>query len=199
MRIRHGVSIAVMHTRGAGRRRAPPSPGWAVGHSEPSATGADVTTAAGGDLDRGLLGAWSMSKPPANLRVAGGPVGAMAPLPLPAAVVNAPGGMRIPTMALSAYRKAEQAMAVAAPGCGMSWNLLAGIGRIESSHANGGATDAGGTAIRPIYGPVLDGSLPGNEVIVQSNVRRARDVRAGHGPDAVPPGHLVAVCLRRRR
>ncbi|PRC62077.1 lytic transglycosylase, partial [Mycobacterium sp. ITM-2017-0098] len=71
-------------------------------------------------------------------------------------------------MALAAYRNAETMMAGAYPGCGLSWNLLAGIGRIESMHANGGATDARGTAVRPIYGPSLDGTLPGNEVIVQS-------------------------------
>jgi hypothetical protein len=59
-------------------------------------------------------------------------------------------------------------MALAAPNCGLSWNLLAGIGRIESLHANNGATDARGTAVRPIYGPTLDGSLAGNETIVQS-------------------------------
>ena len=35
-------------------------------------------------------------------------------------------------------------------------------------HAFGGATDARGTAIRPIYGPALDGTLPGNEIIIQS-------------------------------
>jgi hypothetical protein len=59
-------------------------------------------------------------------------------------------------------------MASAYPACGISWNLLAGIGRIESMHANGGATDAHGTPIQPIYGPALDGTLAGNEVIVQS-------------------------------
>ncbi|PRC61096.1 hypothetical protein C6A85_12585, partial [Mycobacterium sp. ITM-2017-0098] len=42
-------------------------------------------------------------------------------------------------MALAAYRNAETMMAGAYPGCGLSWNLLAGIGRIESMHANGGA------------------------------------------------------------
>ena len=73
-------------------------------------------------------------------------------------------------IALSAYRNAEQKMAVAAPGCGISWNVLAGIGRIESGHAGGGAVDARGTAVRPIYGPVLDGTLPGNEVITTSSV-----------------------------
>jgi membrane-bound lytic murein transglycosylase B len=88
--------------------------------------------------------------------------------PPPASVVMAPGGVHIPPVALNAYRTAEKIMATQAPGCGVSWNLLAGIGRIESGHANNGATDARGTAVYPIYGPVLDGSLAGNEVIVQS-------------------------------
>jgi membrane-bound lytic murein transglycosylase B len=73
-------------------------------------------------------------------------------------------------MALSAYRNAQKIMAASYPGCGISWNLLAGIGRIESMHANGGATDARGNAVRPIYGPALNGSLPGNEVVVQSSI-----------------------------
>jgi membrane-bound lytic murein transglycosylase B len=90
--------------------------------------------------------------------------------PPPTVVVNSPGGLGIPTIALSAYRNAEQIMTASDPACGISWNLLAGIGRIESMHANGGATDARGTAIHPIYGPALDGTLPGNEAIVQSNV-----------------------------
>jgi membrane-bound lytic murein transglycosylase B len=90
--------------------------------------------------------------------------------PPPTVVVNSPGALGIPTIALSAYRNAEQIMTASDPACGISWTLLAGIGRIESMHANGGATDARGTAIQPIYGPALDGTLPGNEVIVQRNV-----------------------------
>jgi membrane-bound lytic murein transglycosylase B len=88
--------------------------------------------------------------------------------PPPASLVMAPGGLRIPPIVLNAYRTAEKIMATNAPGCGISWNLLAGIGRIESGHANSGATDARGTALTPILGPVLDGTLAGNEVIVQS-------------------------------
>jgi len=88
--------------------------------------------------------------------------------PPPASLVMAPGGLRIPPIVLNAYRTAEKIMATSAPGCGISWNLLAGIGRIESGHANSGATDARGTALTPILGPVLDGTLAGNEVIVQS-------------------------------
>ena len=62
--------------------------------------------------------------------------------PPPSVVVNSPGSLRIPAMALNAYQNAERMMAGAYPACGISWNLLAGIGRIESMHANGGATDA---------------------------------------------------------
>ena len=91
-------------------------------------------------------------------------------------------------MALSAYRNAEQMMAAADPGCGVSWNLLAGIGRIESMHAVGGATDARGTAVRPIYGPALDGTLPGNEVIVQSRTADRVMYARAMGPMQFLPG-----------
>jgi membrane-bound lytic murein transglycosylase B len=91
-------------------------------------------------------------------------------------------------MALSAYRNAQQMMAASDPGCGISWNLLAGIGRIESMHANGGATDAHGTAIRPIYGPALDGTLPGNEVIVQGSGGGQVTYARAMGPMQFLPG-----------
>jgi membrane-bound lytic murein transglycosylase B len=108
--------------------------------------------------------------------------------PPPTVVVNSPGALGIPTMALSAYRNAERMMAGSDPACGISWNLLAGIGRIESMHANGGATDARGTAIRPIYGPTLDGTLPGNEVIVQSNGGGRVSYARAMGPMQFLPG-----------
>ncbi len=59
------------------------------------------------------------------------------------------------------------------PGCGISWNLLAGIGRIESGHANGGATDAHGTAVNPDLRTRAGRHAARNEVIVQT-------VQAGH-------------------
>jgi hypothetical protein len=76
---------------------------------------------------------------------------APAPAPAPQAVAPRPlaepaAGLRIPAKAMSAYRKAEQTMATAAPGCGISWNLLAGIGRIEAAAVGGGAT-----AVRSVY------------------------------------------------
>ncbi len=108
--------------------------------------------------------------------------------PPPAVVVSSPGTLRIPMIALNAYQNAERMMAASYPGCGISWNLLAGIGRIESMHANGGATDASGSAVRPIYGPALDGTLPGNEVIELSrNTSRITYARA-IGPMQFLPG-----------
>jgi membrane-bound lytic murein transglycosylase B len=108
--------------------------------------------------------------------------------PPPTGVVNTPGALGIPGTALMAYRNAERMMATADPGCGISWNLLAGIGRIESGHANGGATDARGTAIRPIYGPTLDGTLPGNEVVVQSTAAGRVAYARAMGPMQFLPG-----------
>jgi membrane-bound lytic murein transglycosylase B len=108
--------------------------------------------------------------------------------PPPTGVVNSVGVLGIPTVALTAYRNAERMMAVTDPGCGISWNLLAGIGRIESGHASGGATDARGTAVRPIYGPTLDGTLPGNEVVVQSTAAGRVAYARAMGPMQFLPG-----------
>ncbi|WP_082683840.1 MULTISPECIES: lytic murein transglycosylase [unclassified Mycobacterium] len=126
----------------------------------------------------------AVTKAPSAFHIAASTVAA----PPPAAIVNSPGALGIPAMALSAYRNAERMMAAAYPACGVSWNLLAGIGRIESMHANGGATDARGTAIRPIFGPALDGTLPGNEVIVQSRTADRITYARAMGPMQFLPG-----------
>jgi hypothetical protein len=55
-------------------------------------------------------------------------------------------------------------------------------------HANGGATDARGTAVRPIYGPALDGTLPGNEVIVQNRTADRVTYARAMGPMQFLPG-----------
>ncbi|MFC5061233.1 lytic transglycosylase domain-containing protein [Actinomycetospora atypica] len=64
----------------------------------------------------------------------------------------------IPETVLAAYRGAETAMGRTAPGCGLTWPLVAGIGKVESSHAYGGSVDASGTTTRPILGPALNGT-----------------------------------------
>ena len=124
------------------------------------------------------------AKPPAGLHIATATVSA----PPPAAVVSAPGALGIPAIALSAYRSAEGIMARTNPSCGVSWNLLAGIGRIESGHANNGATDTRGTSLSPIYGPSLDGSLPGNEIIVASSQLGRVTYARAMGPMQFLPG-----------
>lgn len=81
---------------------------------------------------------------------------------------NSGGLLGIPEIVLAGYRNAELALESSMPGCGLRWHLLAGIGRIESAHADNGRTDAAGTAVSPILGPALDGTLPGNEIIPAS-------------------------------
>ncbi|MCU1629254.1 MAG: hypothetical protein JWP64_4203 [Pseudonocardia sp.] len=64
----------------------------------------------------------------------------------------------IPDVILTAYQRAEAVLAAAEPGCGVTWWMLAAIGKMESDHANGGLVDSAGTTLEPILGPSLDGS-----------------------------------------
>ncbi|MFG2412431.1 lytic transglycosylase domain-containing protein [Streptomyces goshikiensis] len=68
------------------------------------------------------------------------------------------GAQGIPATVLAAYRRAEQVVGRTDPGCGLRWQLLAAIGKVESGQARGGQVDAAGTTLRPILGPVLDGN-----------------------------------------
>ncbi|RDI53044.1 transglycosylase protein with SLT domain [Nocardia mexicana] len=74
------------------------------------------------------------------------------------------GPLGLPGVAQAAYQNAERVLAQENPNCHMPWSVLAGIGQVESHHAYGKA-DAKGYPIDPIYGPVLDGSLGGNQVV----------------------------------
>jgi membrane-bound lytic murein transglycosylase B len=166
---------------GVGRPGTAPSPDSPRASVNPVAVVANVVS----DLSGPSVVA--AARPPSGFHIAR----ADRPSLPPAAVVNSPSAVGIPPMALSAYRNAEEKMAASNPDCGISWNLLAGIGRVESGHANGGATDARGTAVRPIYGPALDGTLPGNEVVAQ----RIADGRVSYaramGPMQFLPGTWV--------
>ncbi|MFT3714712.1 MAG: lytic murein transglycosylase [Gordonia sp. (in: high G+C Gram-positive bacteria)] len=75
------------------------------------------------------------------------------------------GPLGIPGVVLQAYKLAATRVATDDPQCKLPWYLLAGIGRIESGHAGDGNVDDTGETRTPIRGPVLDGSLAGNEVI----------------------------------
>ncbi|HEY4459135.1 MAG TPA: hypothetical protein VGN81_32780 [Pseudonocardiaceae bacterium] len=74
-------------------------------------------------------------------------------------MANVPSGpLGIPGIVLQAYMKAQQTFAVTDPSCRLPWYLLAGIGKIESSQAENGEVDAQGNTLRPILGPVLNGT-----------------------------------------
>ncbi|MDZ5663229.1 lytic murein transglycosylase [Nocardioides sp. S-58] len=95
---------------------------------------------------------------------------------LPAAVIEAPASVGdavtraaavtpgsagdIPQVALAAYQRAEGVINKADPGCRLSWELVAAIGRVESDHGRSGGSslDESGVARPAIVGIALDGS-----------------------------------------
>ncbi|MER8045031.1 lytic transglycosylase domain-containing protein [Streptomyces sp. NPDC094032] len=78
-----------------------------------------------------------------------------APTNLP--VITGPAEAGIPASVLAAYKRAEESIRSTDPGCNLPWQLLAGIGKVESGQARGGKVDANGTTTSPILGPVLNG------------------------------------------
>ncbi len=75
----------------------------------------------------------------------------------------------IPVVALRAYQRAAAGTDAADPACGLSWTLLAGIGRVESDHGRfGGAVLlADGTSSIPVIGIPLNGV--GTEVVTDTD------------------------------
>ncbi|MFC8380786.1 lytic transglycosylase domain-containing protein [Nocardia sp. NPDC057272] len=146
----------------AAATEATPATNAAVEHdllpgAEPEAT-ADLVSSPQADIAE-VVHAEARQSPSAA------PVVKTVALPDDRASADMPAGpLGIPGIAVAAYQTAEQQLAVENPNCGMSWSLLAGIGRVESTHAYGKA-DAQGNPIKAVYGPVLDGSLSGNNVI----------------------------------
>ncbi|HVU91712.1 MAG TPA: lytic transglycosylase domain-containing protein, partial [Jatrophihabitans sp.] len=65
----------------------------------------------------------------------------------------------IPSTALAAYQAAAGREARRRPSCGLSWPLLAGIGRVESNHGRfaGAVLHADGRSTPPVIGIPLDG------------------------------------------
>jgi hypothetical protein len=150
----------------------------------PAAAAPSVTTADDADTV-GLVPA--APEPPRKLRALGPAQGV--PLfggTVPLHDISLPGGgaLGIPEIVLAAYRNAELALQSSMPNCGISWHLLAGIGKVESNHAANGRTDANGTTIGVIYGPPLDGTLPGNEIIQAADGGYVRAI----GPMQFLPG-----------
>lgn len=65
--------------------------------------------------------------------------------------------MGVPATVLSAYQEAEYLLAREKPSCHLGWAVLAGIGKVESSHANSGSLRVNGDMLKSLYGPALDG------------------------------------------
>ena len=86
----------------------------------------------------------------------------------PAAAGSALG---IPTTVFSAYLAAEANAPSIAPDCVVDWPVIAGIWKVESGHAtHGGRTlSPTGEVTPPLYGPTLDGSLPGTAIIADTD------------------------------
>ncbi|MEU3478611.1 lytic transglycosylase domain-containing protein [Streptomyces sp. NPDC033754] len=72
-------------------------------------------------------------------------------------VITGPAEAGIPASVLSAYKRAEASIRSSDPACNLPWQLLAGIGKVESGQARGGGVDANGTTVSPILGPALNG------------------------------------------
>ncbi len=68
----------------------------------------------------------------------------------------------LPSAALRAYKHAAASMRSSDPGCALPWQLLAGIGRVESDHGRYGGSVLGDDGVpRPaIVGIALDGKGP---------------------------------------
>lgn len=123
-------------------------------------------------IDRAAAETPAATPPPADIAPTLPP-----PPPAPSPVRTAPslptslaaGALGIPEINLAAYQNAERILDSTQPQCGMYWTLIAGIGRVESTHAYDGKTDAAGNMLEPVLGPVLDGSLDGNAVIADTD------------------------------
>ncbi|MGE7433373.1 lytic transglycosylase domain-containing protein [Kitasatospora sp. NPDC001175] len=119
--------------------------------SSASASGTDA--AAGQSADGG--GPRVLQQPPVKPAT---PPGSTAPGAGSKSTAILPNGASLPDTVYTAYRKAEDALAISSPGCHLKWQLLAGIGQVESGQADGGQVDANGTTLTPILGPALDGN-----------------------------------------
>jgi membrane-bound lytic murein transglycosylase B len=134
------------------------------GESDTWVVSTEPTDAVAQSLDTGQD--WAQAEPLIGMpQMVSPPLGAPPSLPgqlddrtsLPVVNRVPQGAQSIPATVLAAYRKAADRIAVDDPSCGMRWQVLAGIGKIESGHARGGRLNAAGDAVPRILGPVLNG------------------------------------------
>jgi membrane-bound lytic murein transglycosylase B/chitodextrinase len=98
----------------------------------------------------------------------------------------------IPVNVLAAYIAAADTMTQRAPSCGLRWEMLAGIGRVESQHAAGGNLRSDGTTVTPIIGPALTGGGSATQTDTDHG-RYDRDTRWDH---AVGPMQFLPATWR---
>ena len=96
---------------------------------------------------------------PANLS-ANGVVAPGVPNGASESVVDGASTSGIPSSALSAYQRAAQIINSADAGCKIPWELIAGIGRVESDHGRygGNVLSSKGVSTPGIYGIPLNGT-----------------------------------------
>ncbi|MFI8964669.1 lytic transglycosylase domain-containing protein [Streptomyces sp. NPDC053493] len=135
----------------------------ALAASQAPGTTPPPTDSASGDLP---IGAGDASTPPGGSASGDSPYYTELPTlntpnkpgaPGNSPIITGPAEAGIPATVLAAYKRAEQSIRSTDPGCNLPWQLLAGIGKVESGQANGGAVDANGTTTTAILGPVLNG------------------------------------------
>ncbi|MBD0861690.1 lytic murein transglycosylase [Gordonia sp. zg691] len=71
----------------------------------------------------------------------------------------------VPATNYDAYEAAANSVKITHPRCNIDWKVIAGIGKVESHHADHGNVAPDGALRSAIFGPRLDGTLAGNEVI----------------------------------
>ena len=116
---------------------------------------------------------WNGPLPIRPSRFAKAPAGGSAALPAVEAVPIGPpgevGALGIPLMVLRAYHLAADQLGAEQPSCKLPWWLLAGIGHTESGHAESGRLTADGTTRGRILGPRLNGGIPGDAIITDTD------------------------------
>ncbi len=225
VRVRRARTPGPRSARGAGRARlrwllpvvvaVAMSPGTSVARPVQPRTTADVVAAPprahqsrAASADRGPAAPADASAPRIGFSLSATPAGrsgraAVASGASTARIVITLGESGIPEVALRAYVRAEQTVAVSDPSCGLRWWLLAAIGRVESNHGRfgGAGLREDGYGTRPIRGIPLDASAgrgadPGHR---RRRTGRRSGVRPCCWPHAVHPVDVAFGRGRRER
>lgn len=146
-RVRKGIAVAAVAAAAMVALTASQAPGLVVGAAHRSTT--VPTPPPGTQIDGGSP--YIVNLPPL------GSIGQPSGPATPGTPLVTGGAGSIPTTVLLAYQRAEAMLRGGNPDCHLPWQLLAGIGQVESGQAENGNVDADGNTRRPILGPVLDG------------------------------------------